>query len=102
LEVVKFDMKEISKIRALISSTMEHDRHSCCCEGCRWWWMANVTTHHGQLMEMFPNVKTMIKERGIDTWTKDLIIRLRIVTLCNERPLWVPYESNKRMVMRDI
>jgi len=38
----RIDMKEVVRIKKLIENSKNHDRHTCDCEGCKYWWTIPV------------------------------------------------------------
>ena len=49
------DMKKIQRIKQALKDSEKHDRHSCDCEGCKYWWFIPVRMHaSGMLYEVFP------------------------------------------------
>jgi len=51
----KIDVKEMQRIKQALKDAEKHDRHSCDCDGCKYWWTIPVRMHaSGMLYEIFP------------------------------------------------
>ena len=79
-----------------------HDRNTCDCIGCMFWWQLNVVFERGFFMEIFPNVKFMIREKGLDLYLRDYMLSVRRIATSGGRPLWIAYASNKGLVKREL
>jgi len=85
-------------IRRKIEESKDHDRHTCNCDGCKYWWEVVITIIQGEVFEVVPDIKTVILQKGIDLYIRDFIIKLQRT----RQPLWIAYASNKGMVYKQL
>lgn len=51
----RIDMNEIRRIKKLVDESRDHNRHTCNCEGCKYWWTIPVKMGAaGFIYEVFP------------------------------------------------
>lgn len=49
------DIARIQHIKKAIKDAEKHDKHSCNCEGCKYWWIIPIRIHKsGMVYEIFP------------------------------------------------
>lgn len=49
------DTAKIQRIRQAIKDAEKHNKHTCDCEGCKYWWLIPVRLHtSGMVYEIFP------------------------------------------------
>lgn len=54
-KITAIDVARIQTIKKAIKDAEKHDKHSCNCEGCKYWWIIPVRMHaSGMLYEIFP------------------------------------------------
>lgn len=94
--------QESRRIRSLILESHDHDRHTCNCEGCKWWWKSTTTFRNEKFMELVPNIKNSIHTQGIYYYLRDFLLYLRKANLCKGQPIWQAYPTNKGIFYREI
>ena len=88
----------------LIMETQNHNRRTCDCDGCKYWWQSNTLMENGVFFEILPNIKELIKKKGIALYLQKFIICLKRQTLVGGESLWVAYDASleRRMVQTEI
>jgi hypothetical protein len=96
------DARKRKEMVDFIMMTQDHDRLKCDCLGCKYWWQSNVVTENNMFFEILPNVKFLIKKKGIDLYLRDY--QLLINQHYRGKPIWIANDLVliKRMVQTQI
>lgn len=82
----------VQKIRSLITGSQDHNRHTCDCEGCKWYWLSTA-----------PEIGyEYVRERDIAPIDShhSLIISLKINTLMKGPPYHKIYIGRNPIIRR--
>ena len=63
-----------------------------------------VLDKRGQFMAALKNIKTLVRDKGIDLYMRDYILQLRMRAIDGMQPIWIAYNqaANRKLVYSEI